>query len=904
MHIEYASDAAINERGETLIISDTKHSLIKLDASANIIYQRASDLGQSGQLSYFYNDVAIDNNGQAFTILTVLDEYGLKVVREHILRISSDGKKADVLYTVDTTENESFMRVGRLQSLQLVDDQLYFFSKKANGHSAVLMSLSPSQSLAQTPNVVDVIEMPDNQFLKEIVGTPDHSIYFTTKQGMLFEYYEKMVVERFPNTDTEMLNQATKLSFYNDKVYYIDNHNGQLFSIQSKTTQEPQLALAVDSFIEANTSPYVEEEETTFLNQLFPSNDEFTNKPWSGTVSYFILEDGTIALLSEEQLLLTDESGALKAVYDHYNYSNSYVIYKFIYWIIAILAVWLLLQLLKTVYIDVLNRKVSLVAKQLFIVLPVIILSMFWLTKNVANTFVEQFTEQTYSQLQVLANNGKYLIDGDKLEQLNSPRDYRNDTYREIKSRLNGLFTTDDNRSGQYNTIYRYRDGQLFIIMDDDDAATMYEVFDINEFNQPVIENGTVQSGNWQDATGKWLFALGPIYNSNNELVGVYETGQDFSSIQTKNKQLREDVIEIVVWICIVLSVVITLMTIFFLSSIGKLRRSVNLIATGEWNVKVDIRTRDEVEELGDRFNMMTTAIESYVKEVTTLNNSYIKFVPQQFLSLLGKKKISEVELGNQQTRYMTILVCNVRNFDELTSRMTTEQTFKFINNFLNRFGPIIRQNGGFVSRYLGPGMLTMFPKLTTDALNAAKHIREQLEIYNKELIQQGLPAIDVGIAIHAGEVMLGVIGEELRLEGSVVSGHVQLALDLERVSQSLGVSVLITSHVFESITPLQRDYIRNLGELAIQTQDKAIQLYDWYEKDELAARTAKAKYKEVFESAVEAYRQGRFYDAREGFVQVMKANRNDLIAKYYFFQCDEYYQEGTEQSWQAALKI
>lgn len=879
---EAVSQAVMDQMDSMYVIAHSKLSLTKLDMNGKVVYELDSSLKQGQQNTYMYNDLAVDEHGNAYVIVTVLDEFGLKVVREHILKISSDGKSRQMLYTDNIPNTETHMRVGKLQRLHIEQNQLYFYKKQPQNNSAILMSIDLVQdSLLKPPTEVHSVLLPPNQYLKEIIGTPSSHIYYSTKQGHLFSEEHDNDLQLYPEKDVVTTHFPVELSLYENELYYVDNQVETIYSVNKQ--MQTKLRLDVAS-----------------ITQTLESKAE-----WWGLIDYSITPQGKFVLTSEEMIVVSDANGNIEKVLEGYHYSIGQVIKQLMYVLLVLITIGLMVLFLRMVYKDVMKGRLSLVAKQLLIVLPVIAVCMAWLTHSINASVAQQLREQTVRQLSILATNGQYLIDGDLLEDLNSPADYRSSSFTQLKNRLNGLFTTSgDNRGGLYNTIYRYVDGELYILMDDDDGVTMYQPFETNESNMRVLEKGEVVVEEWTDASGSWVYAIGPIYNSKQEIVGIYETGQAIVALDIKIAQLRDHVIEIVCWISIALSAVIALMTVYFLSSIGKLRKTVNLIASGEWNVKVDIHTKDEVEELGQRFNMMTTAIKTYISEVTKLNGAYLRFVPQQFLKLLGKEKMTDIQLGDQQNRYMTILVCHVRNFDELSQDMTTDENFTFINQFLNQFGPIIRENNGFISRYLGPGMLTMFPRKTSNALEAARQIRAQLLSYNQDREQRGLVPIDIGISIHAGEVMLGIIGEEKRIEGSVISNHVNLAIDLERLSQTLGVSVLVTSQVVEGITPLERERFRHLGEVELTSQRHSIQLYDWFETDSPSLKQQKTKDKAMFEAAVEAFRQGKYEAAREGFVQIMKANRNDLIAKYYFFKCDEFLHSGLIIEQEAKLKF
>ncbi|HIW32420.1 MAG TPA: HAMP domain-containing protein [Candidatus Paenibacillus intestinavium] len=875
------SQAIKDEQGSLYTIADSKKFLRKIDASGKLIYSLASEMNQDARHTYMFNDVTTDTYGNAYALLTILDDYGLQVTGEKILKISADGKDQLVIHSEQYDASDSLMRVGRIQNLYIENSELYFFNVQT--HATTMFSMNVNSGLLQYPTQVSRFEMPSNHFLKEVTGKPNSPVFYTTKQGFLFSQEGTKSTGLFPAAEADILNFPVEIDLaQNSYIYYLDQH------------AEAVMRIALDN---QQANP----EQILSRSQLMQQYEDIS---WSSFTD-LSLDYGNILVTTSEHIIELDSQGQVANIYDGYKYSSMHNVLAVAFWIIAALLLFVVIYTIRFIYRDMMKRQMYLLMKQLLIILPVLLLCMAWLSYTVYQTVSAEKKQDAFKQLKILAANGNYLVDGDELEQLTSPLDYKSSSFVYVKQRLNEVFSlSGEERDGLYNTIYRYMNGKLYIVMDDDDGITMFTPFEITEDNLPVLEKGELVLGEWQDSSGEWMFGLGPIYNSAGEVIGIYETGKDMASITRSNMNLLGKVLEIVAWIGIVLAAIITIMTIYFLASIRKLRRSVNQIASGEWDVNVQITTRDEVAELGDRFNMMAGAIKRYVLEVTKLSNMYFRFVPQQFLEVLGKKKMSDVQLGEQQTRNMTILVCYMRQFNDMSSKLSTAENFIFINSFLKQFGPIIREHGGFISRYLGPGMLTMFPNDTNHSLMAAYHIRRALEEYNQQRTEQGLPSIDIGVAIHAGDVMLGIIGEEQRLEGSVVSNHVQLTLDLERLSEKLGVSVLLTAQAREQLDLARTMQCRSLGWIQLDVDQAPIQLFDWYEGDSIHIRQLKAETKKQFEAAIEAYRNGRFYDAREGFVQVVKRNRYDLIAKLYFFESDRYYQEGAQLNWNAALKI
>ncbi|CAG7638697.1 hypothetical protein PAESOLCIP111_03968 [Paenibacillus solanacearum] len=863
--------------GSMYTISNSKSTLEKVNKYGLLVYSvPAGEYARPNTLRLF-NSIAADAEGNAYVLVTVLDSGGLAVIGEQIMKISPDGSETVVMYDAVYAPAEHLLRVGKIQDLSAKEGYVYFF--RVERESALLLRL-PAQSDADakgTPETVATIHVPPDAYLNELAWSGAGAIFYTTKRGALYSA-ANAAAPLYPQTEEPLLNFPAGIAADGQsRVYFIDYYESAIKRVDVRQPGHP-----VETWITKD-----------MLAKRFPS------QAWSDFTQVSVSDEGMIAAVSG-RLIQLNPDGSIAAVKEGYRYSRTVVCARVAYWAGIIMLGMLAVATVRFIYVHVLRRKVSLLFKQLALIIPVVMLCMVGLSYSVYTSFADKIRDQMLHQLKLMVDNSKLLVDGGRLERLHSPRDYMNDDYKAIKSRLNGMFSSAyEQGDGLYNTIYRYMDGRLYIMMDDDDSVMMFRPFPLNESNLLVLEKGQTVTGEWRDAKGHWLFALGPLYNDRGEIIGIYETGKDMIRVNESNLSIMGDILGIIAICAAILVMVITGMTAYLLHSIRKLRRSVNLIAGGEWDVRVQIHTRDEVEELGERFNMMASSIRQYIQEVTRLNVSYARFVPQQMLKLLGKSHMTQIRLGEQANRVMAVLVCEVRHFPELSGRLTTEGNFHFINGFLKTFGPVIRDCGGFTSRYLGPGMLTLFPNDAMDAIKAAVLLRSTLESYNAEH-----DPIDIGIAVHCGEIMIGMIGEEQRMEGSVVSNDVQLTMELERLSDKLGVHILLTEAAFRSAQEMTRWRHRKLGAFQLKDGGQTVELYDLYEADPETIRRLKEETRQQFEEAVELFRNGRFHDARQAFVTVVKKNRYDLAAKQYFFACDRYFQEGVSADWNYALHI
>ena len=102
------------------------------------------------------------------------------------------------------------------------------------------------------------------------------------------------------------------------------------------------------------------------------------------------------------------------------------------------------------------------------------------------------------------------------------------------------------------------------------------------------------------------------------------------------------------------------------------------------------------------RFSKAFLSVEHLSEDLIKTNEAYSRFVPKEFLSVLNKKSILDVKLGDQIQKEMTILFSDIRGFTSLSESMTPQENFNFINAYLHFMEPVISKNNGFIDKYIG----------------------------------------------------------------------------------------------------------------------------------------------------------------------------------------------------------
>ncbi|MBM9577648.1 adenylate/guanylate cyclase domain-containing protein [Leptospira sp. 201903070] len=227
------------------------------------------------------------------------------------------------------------------------------------------------------------------------------------------------------------------------------------------------------------------------------------------------------------------------------------------------------------------------------------------------------------------------------------------------------------------------------------------------------------------------------------------------------------------------------------------------------------------------KFSSAFVSIENLSADLTRTNQSYSRFVPLEFLKFLGKKNITEIELGDQTQREMTILFSDIRSFTQLSERMTPKDNFDFLNSYMGRMGPIIRKHGGFVDKYLGDGIMALFPDSPDDAVEAAKEMKSALEEHNQSRLERNYDPIRIGIGIHTGVLMLGTIGEEARMDGTVISDAVNLASRIEGLTKEYGVEILLSDESYQKIRNRKKYTFQELGRVSVKGKENSVGVYE-----------------------------------------------------------------------------
>ncbi len=274
------------------------------------------------------------------------------------------------------------------------------------------------------------------------------------------------------------------------------------------------------------------------------------------------------------------------------------------------------------------------------------------------------------------------------------------------------------------------------------------------------------------------------------------------------------------------------------------------------------------------------------------------KFVPNEFIRLLGKETLTDVKLGDQAEKIVTVLFTDIRDFTTLSEKMTPDENFRFVSSFNERLGPIIQSHHGFINQYLGDSIMAIFPRHPEDALNAAIGMQKAVHDLNVERQLQGLPIIRAGIGMHTGPLIMGITGDENRLDAATISDTVNTASRIESLTKYYRSPLLLSGETLQQVNNSVNFHLRHLGKVQLKGKHNLLSIVECingYPGEELEKKMKTLSY---FNEAMSFYFNQDFGNAIQLFQHIIATDPDDLTAIFFMENAAKYLRIGVPENW------
>ena len=197
-----------------------------------------------------------------------------------------------------------------------------------------------------------------------------------------------------------------------------------------------------------------------------------------------------------------------------------------------------------------------------------------------------------------------------------------------------------------------------------------------------------------------------------------------------------------------------------------------------------------------------------------------------------------QIRRGHAESMQAAIWLSDLRGYTALSDRLAPEIVVEILNDYFDCQVPAIRKHGGEILKFMGDGLLAVFPIASADpdvgavcaqVLNAAREARTNV-VAMRHGSDEAAEGFRFGVALHVGDILFGNIGGSGRLDFTCIGPAVNLAARLEKIAGRLGRTVVASS----SFAGLCAREWADLGEFAIEGLSSAQRVYGLH--DEMAA--------------------------------------------------------------------
>jgi adenylate cyclase len=218
--------------------------------------------------------------------------------------------------------------------------------------------------------------------------------------------------------------------------------------------------------------------------------------------------------------------------------------------------------------------------------------------------------------------------------------------------------------------------------------------------------------------------------------------------------------------------------------------------------------------------------LERAALELQRLQMAFSRFAPDDVIERI----IAEGSEGIGEKKEVTILFADLVGFTALSESVEPVVLVRILNGYFERMSVAIAEHHGYISTFIGDGILALFGAMTPnpwqsiDAAEAALAMREALAAYNEKLAAEGLPALSIGIGLHRGTGVAGVVGSAELKEFAFIGRTVNVAARAQGLTRVFPTDIILTESVRQTLD--RRFALSALPETAVKGVEKPLSIF------------------------------------------------------------------------------
>jgi adenylate cyclase len=346
--------------------------------------------------------------------------------------------------------------------------------------------------------------------------------------------------------------------------------------------------------------------------------------------------------------------------------------------------------------------------------------------------------------------------------------------------------------------------------------------------NKLLPKSGVGISTDYKDDEGDWLINLNTIPRFNWLLVAIQKKSEAYAILYDMQKRI------LLVGIIFIFAAILvgTLLGGRMSRPILKVARGARELAAEKFSHRIQVNARDEIGEMADAFNFLGQSLEEYdarIKKEVAIRSDLSRYLTPELVEAIIQRR-ANLNLGGKRQQ-VTVLFADVVSFTPLAESLPPEKIVALLNELFTILTGIIFRNQGMIDKFIGDCVMALFgaPEPQADApRSAVKTAREMirwLEVGNKKWKKEYKLTLQLAIAIHCGEVIIGNVGSEKRMEFTAIGDVVNTAARLEKIAQAN--QILITGALHEHIKNQDNIKMKPFGRFELRGKNQEVDVFE-----------------------------------------------------------------------------
>ena len=279
-----------------------------------------------------------------------------------------------------------------------------------------------------------------------------------------------------------------------------------------------------------------------------------------------------------------------------------------------------------------------------------------------------------------------------------------------------------------------------------------------------------------------------------------------------------------------------------------------------------------------DEQNSGFLAVIEDISQEKRVRNTMARYMPGSIVEQLLEQAEENLSGSLQQ---VSILFSDIRGFTTRSEAIGARATVSMLNEYLSLMVELIENHDGILDKFIGDAVMALFgapfPRSddAVNAVNTAWGMLRSLEKLNTIRIARGEFKIEIGLGINTGEVVVGNIGSERRMDYTVIGDAVNLAARLESATKQYSSNLLISETTYENITDDMKKSFRHVDLMTAKGKTLPVSIYEGLgDKHPLLAHIEK------WDAAIENYRNQEWAMAKKIFTELNESYQSASYVK------------------------